>query len=498
MNGNDDAERPTERTPLLNTGHIGNIDVLPILPCIEPLVVSQEAKDVAVSSLRDLCPDPALSPAVRTSFSLVVLFYLRKRLIFRRQSNADIWEQWSREQRNIEVLGILDNEIRSVWAGFLDVQRSDEDIQTVLWQCFPYDGEGVRAQREFIHQLDVMPHDFLANDIVLRSIFQTWAHGRSTTNHRSSFIARSLGRLDVLCTPRVLHAVDLLFYMGYLVLFAYFLVFPRTGYSHSIQERSAPDVQEILLIVYTVSTLFQPPSGKLVPSVLVLLAFLSHLPYSPSPNDFAYGVLLFAFAWNVVGLHLPQHPSPLYLLPLSRILPLAVLVWHGVSRVFAPVVVFFLPALLVSLFLLSTSLSDVFLQGLTIGSLVPAPIESRVLFLILISVLLILLLCSLVMLVLVYPALLSKIPPSPWDQYSETIGLEARSVFIRLVLTYAEPYSFRPPFSLVQALVRMPITLASFVGRRKQDHRADKVERVVWRIVVAPLACLIAIFWMWN
>ena len=294
---------------------------------------------------------------------------------------------------------------------------------------------------------------------------------------------------------RVMHAIDLTILLCYMGLLAHFLILPP---SHVVDPTTVEvaGIREWSMVAYALTKLYDRPKPSMLPHVLVLGSFVAYLPWLPHPDDFAFGVLLFAFCWMVIDLHLPWSTSPLHLVPAELILPRSVLILHGVSRVFLPVVTFFLPALLLSLFLLSTSLADLFPNTLT-----PAPMESRIAFLSLLAVLFLLMICSLIMLIIVYPTFASHPLPSPWDQCSRPIGLEARRFYIRTIVQYSDPYFFPAPFSVFRLLIRLPEMVSVPFRDRGGAYRIPAihlVERVVWRVTVAPLAAVFGVFWLWG
>ncbi|GBE78265.1 hypothetical protein SCP_0111480 [Sparassis crispa] len=505
MNGlnnseHDDHEQPSERTALL-----ANINAPPHLdafeyPPIEPVILQITAKGISSCGSSDWCPNPLSSLAVQTAFSLVVLLELRKIVSSGASRSQQIWEQWSQEQEDAETLQYLDHHVLSVWSEFLSEERSAEEIESALWQPFPVRHESLRLLRvvDFLCYRGA-PRELLEHRIVYFSFIQTWKYGRRIQGRNPALSVRLIRIYDALCTPRVLHAVALVLHLSYLALLTHFVLFPPVR-SVSTVRSPTPDLREALLMIYSGARLLQTWSLGTCPFLLVLLVFLYCLPSVPFPDGLAYSVLLFAFSWNVIELHIPRAPSPIFLFPFPRILPLAVLIWQGISRIFFPVVMFFLPALLLSLFLLSTSLSDIFSHLLTVDSLDPAPMETRVAFISLFAVIFSLLLCSIIMLVLVYPSLpLDTQAHSPWDQYSKPVGLEARRALVRIVVAYCAPYAFPAPFNLVELLtVRLPVSLATVLGWKEVAMRFEVVERVFWRMTIGPIAAMVAGGWVWG
>ncbi|KAH9937627.1 uncharacterized protein B0H18DRAFT_971495 [Fomitopsis serialis] len=438
----------------------------------------------------DLCPIQLKSRADETAFSLIVLLYAR----------YNVLEQWQTGQRQVQDLHLLDQRLLGLWSAFLAQCHSELEVEAVLWMSFPYEKQGRESKRvvDFLSGHPVL-EEFLTHPVVLLSIRRTWRRGWVRNENERPFPTRLVHRFDALCTPRVLHAIDLILLMAYLATLAHFLVFPP---SRSIDPTAlaSPDSRERALMLYPVAKLFKPPVYSVVPYILVLGAFTSHLPQVPYPDDVAYGVLLFAFSWMIIDLHLPMSTSPLHLFPAEVVLPRSVLILHGIARIFIPVVTFFLPALLLSLFLLSTSLADLFPNAMR-TTFAPAPIESRVAFLSLFAVLFLLMVCSLVMLVLVYPSFASQTSCSSWDRCSKPIGLEARRFFIRTVIRYSTPYVFPAPFNLLQICIRVPAAVLTAVcggDNMASIHAPSLPERIVWRVTIAPLGVVFGAFWLWG
>lgn len=151
--------------------------------------------------------------------------------------------------------------------------------------------------------------------------------------------------------------LDLVLFLLYFIALVHYAVLPPISPVEQTQQVS-PGPREIFILVYAFSQLCRPWETTVLPSLLTLLAFAVCLPSVPRPQDGAYSVVLLAVSLHLLQLHLPRAPSPLFILPFDLALPLATLVQHGIFRIFIPVIAFFLPALLLALFLLSTSLSD--------------------------------------------------------------------------------------------------------------------------------------------
>lgn len=293
-------------------------------------------------------------------------------------------------------------------------------------------------------------------------------------------------------TSSVLHIIDILVYLAYLFILGSYSLHPLLG-----MQVPRADLRSYSLLIYSFSRLFRSWSGAIWPFVVVFLSFVASYPSFPLANSSAYAALLVAFAGHVVLLHTPVHPGPLFLLPPDQILPLAVLVWRGLSRLFVPVVAFFIPGLVLSLLLLATSLQQPFsLTFLNSAS----PMEARSVFFSLFIVLFLFLCCALAFSVLVQPFISSTESTAPWDRYSKSVGLEARQAFVRVVATYAGPYHFPAPLNLPHVLlVQVPRGLRVLAGcGTPSSNLIDLVERVLWRVTVAPLTFVVAAFWLWH
>src|SRR5262249_32932217 len=146
-------------------------------------------------------------------------------------------------------------------------------------------------------------------------------------------------------------------------------------------------------------------------------------PTLPSPGSIPFDLLLWAFVLHVVKLHLPTPPSPLFLFSQNRTLPLAIFVSRGISRVILPSVLFFLPALLFAMFVLSFSLMDILpnivavhLPPVHLSSSNPAPMETRITILYLLGTIIVVLVSS----VFIHATALLPFREelNPWDRYS--------------------------------------------------------------------------------
>lgn len=249
--------------------------------------------------------------------------------------------------------------------------------------------------------------------------------------------------------------------------------------------------------LYALSRVFQTWSLATPPFGLVLISFLASLSWTPLPETFAYILLLIAFSWNILLLHLPVHPSPLFLPQPEHILPLAVLVWRSLARTFIPILSFFIPGLFISFVLLSISLNDVFLlRPMVAFTSISSPLQCRVVFFGLLVIFFLSLYFALGFSVLIHPFLASDEGParSLWDRYSKSVGLEARQVYLHAVQTYAASYHFPAPLNLLHVLlVRIPRTWLIVAGLQALPTWLEFVEIALWRTVVAPCTFIVSV-----
>ncbi|TFK57373.1 hypothetical protein OE88DRAFT_1651062 [Heliocybe sulcata] len=339
----------------------------------------------------------------------------------------------------------------------------------------------------------------------MAGLYSIWCRGLPLTVRGSSepLSQKLFYRFTRICPPRFLHLLDLLFDLSYLALLANFVLDPPSR--PIITYGPSPvGIRGIFLILYSACSLLRSWSLSAFPGVIVLLSFMTCLPAVPYPGDNAFDALLLALSLQILALHLPEGPSPALLFNPERTLPLSTLFRSAVHRVFYPALVFFLPTLLITLYLLSTSLSDTFLNLNTLLGL-PAPMETRLAFMTLGIILLLLFISFVILLTLLFPFLTStSTSPSPesskWDRYTEAVGLNARRLFVRSVTTYSTPYFFPPLLNFVPfVLVTVPRVFLYVVGRGKGRVAVlERVEEGAWWALVAPLGLLVASLRAWG
>ena len=78
-------------------------------------------------------------------------------------------------------------------------------------------------------------------------------------------------------------------------------------------------------------------------------------------------------------------------------------------------------------------------------------------------------------------------------------GLAARQAFVCAVATYDVPYYYPAPLNLVPVLfVRLPAAVLALFGRKSAPRWLQLVEKILWRLCVAPLAFVFNGLWLWN
>lgn len=249
-------------------------------------------------------------------------------------------------------------------------------------------------------------------------------------------------------------------------------------------------IRAVLIVSYCTARVLRDSSLTRLPFLLTAIAFLSEVPAPPS-NDVGYSAILVALCIHVIQLHMPSSPSPFYLLPFHQALPLSTLLWNGFAKIYLPVLLLFLPALLVTSLLLSFSLADI--NIISTSAILSPPLEARTMFFLLLVTILLLLICSLGMLVLVYPLISSNSSGSPWDRYSTNTGLDARREFVRTVLTYTPPPSHSHTGLHLSLAAR---SSESYYMRIRAV--VTMIQRILWWISIGPLAILLICFLCWE
>jgi len=249
-------------------------------------------------------------------------------------------------------------------------------------------------------------------------------------------------------------------------------------------------------MTFAVASLARSWSIFTTPALIVFTAFSSSLPSVPLPDDIAFSALILAFALHALQLHFPRGPTPIFLLPFELCLPLCALLSKCIAQIMFPVLMLFLPILIITWSLAYLSLQGALLHIPMLRTL-PAPMETRTGLFVILVVELLLLIPSLLTPLIMVPSLPQKnSSSSTWDRYSEIVGLEARKAFVQAVITYSTPHTFPPPFNLLQSFFQLPSALLRAHGVPSSFLAAT--ERVLWRITVGPTAIVIAGMWWWG
>ena len=271
--------------------------------------------------------------------------------------------------------------------------------------------------------------------------------------------------------------------------------------SYSFRWSRTVDWRATLLLIFSFAFLARRPTKRSIPFVLTFLILVYTFPSSPQQDETAYVLELLVLAVQILKLHFPLAPSPILLFPNSKSFLLSGILWTVTFRIAVPAFIFFLPAFLLISFLLSVSLSDVFLWTTDLLIIGPAPINARVAFLVMLVIALVLFGCLATSLLLLNS---SVSPPSvhignviPWDSYTAHFGLQARQIFLDAITQYASPYYFPAPLNLVYiAFIGVPFNLLRLVVNRQWiSQLRSNVEVILWRSIVLPFLFLIHLVW---
>lgn len=297
--------------------------------------------------------------------------------------------------------------------------------------------------------------------------------------------------------------MDLLLQVAYLVLLAHYLLWPPPRPILSNLYLTI-GIRGILITIYAVANVCRL-AHNLIPSFIAAFAFLATLPSAPYPGGFAYALLLTAFILHILLLHIPRTPTPFLLFRPDSVLPLAELITSEFALTLRPAFLFWLPGLLVTLYLLSMSLVDdlPYLPPFHLNELrtfvnaTASPMETRQAFLALAIIMLVLIIFSTIITIL-YGASLrasTQTPLDAWERYSKPVGARARQCFIGALALYASPHTFPPPFNLLQLVfVHIPVSVLHLRGVREL-RAARMLESVLWWGTVGVCATIIAGVW---
>ncbi|KAF5368439.1 hypothetical protein D9758_002402 [Tetrapyrgos nigripes] len=430
---------------------------------------------------------------LQTAYSLAVLLSLRAEYQKVSQgTKGNSWDQWSAEKDATLAINAIERNIKQVWTATLRECSKPQDIDTVLWMSIPAEEGKDNTVRvvDFLTHPTQAPTEVLSHRLIHLSLLDRWRRGPSLDFSRSRHYLTI--RYDGLCTPRVVHAIELVIKIVFFVLLMSYTLHPPDMAIIYAEPLEAVGWREGFLIFLSLALSLSTFSLSNLPSYITFLAFFSALPSVPHPENLSFSFLLLSVFVLLFQLHEPHAPSPLFLFPHERTLPFAVFLHQGLQKTVGNLLLFFLPILLVSTFLLSSSLADtpfppLFFQLAT----EPTPVETRTAYFLL----------SFMVLFVGAISFFVTIPtvsflPSPetshWDRYSVTIGNIARASFFREVVAYSQPYPFPSVFNVVRLiLVRIPIIILDLFG---VDHPfMEKFERILWRVTVGPVVLLVTV-----
>ncbi|KAG6850816.1 hypothetical protein H0H93_008119 [Arthromyces matolae] len=158
------------------------------------------------------------------SFVLAVLLYLRSEKC-RAVSSNDLYDRWNFHEINIRGVAVLDNTLATIWTSFLAEYRSLRNINTVLWTPMHLQeiGNGPKVRVIDLLSESNSPISLLSHPVIISAIDDAWKHGVDTTEFRSQSL---LTRYDALGTPRVIHLIDWLAHVSFVVLVTHYLLYP--------------------------------------------------------------------------------------------------------------------------------------------------------------------------------------------------------------------------------------------------------------------------------
>lgn len=290
---------------------------------------------------------------------------------------------------------------------------------------------------------------------------------------------------------RILHLINILALFVYLVILVCYVM--RPSETASFGERSFGP-QGVFIVIYSLAAILEEPAACF-PFLLTFLCFV--VSWAPSPGETSYSLTLLAILLTILQLHIPYPSSPIHLLPPRDILPLSTFLLDGFITISVPVILFFAPLWVISSYLLSSALADIYPTLI----LKPAPMEARALFLSFSAFVMLLTISSLAFAILSSSQLAQggAGPTDRWDRYTLRIGLESRKVFVRTVAKYSSPFYFPVPFNLVSlVLVRIPKILILLIRKSEWIGGFDKLETALWSVLVLPLSFVLAGFWLWG
>ncbi|KAF8633926.1 hypothetical protein AX15_001111 [Amanita polypyramis BW_CC] len=430
---------------------------------------AQTLRDHGLQSIfiQDICPAFTVNDPRKLSFALSVLLYLRHLIIHEKYKNKEPYEKWSQEQTRKTDVETIEENIKELWDLFLDSRRDSQAIEKALWNKFPLEDRKLKTVRvvDFLTNFDA-PEGLAGHPVVASSLIRVWKQGLTVLVPPPDMTLAE--KYDACCTPRVIHFLDTISDFAYLALLVHVLNSPALM-------RRGLSIQEIVLLVFTAGGLLRLRSAHKLSYALTALAYISSIPGPPKPTQPSFILLTLSMGVHIAELHLARYPSPVYLFPVDLCLPLVVYLRQKFAQALIPVLLYLLPAFLFSAYLLSVSVADTFLGSL--GVFTPAPMETRVTYLIFSGLVATVATSCAVLISLGAPS----ITVDRWDRYSRAAGHEARISWFRIIVDCSKPNMFPSPLTFLQ-VPHLLVPSSDVVGL---------VERQIWRGVVGPFALVI-------
>jgi len=502
---------PTEATSLLPRAEYPLPQ--PRLPALKPYVQSlPPGHNPSFDEIKYLPPLEDASSSLRTAFGLLVLLYLicepDPLPINDNQLNA--WDVWSDAKHRKERQLSLERALMQFWRDF-ELDDGDKDLEQILWTEFIVDGDSDRVLRvvDFLPN-ERVPAQFLSQGAIEHVLEASWTRGVPRQVPYDSAEPALVLHYDRLCTPRVMHAQALFVQVLYIGFIMHYVLWPDVVTIFSRKTVSAANPREIFIVLFSLSdVLCRPVAPVSLASLLTLLAFVLSFPSAPLPDHAPFSLLLLSLFMHVFNLHFTT-PSPALLFPVSTITPMITLFRLLIARALRPAFYFCTPVVLLSSWFLSASLGE-FGLGLVLASLggaLASPAETRLAALMMFFFGVMMFLFTMFGVVIVFPSIISPVPhvdpgvpPSRWDAYQPpAIGIAARRYFVRVLLVYAQTHYFPSPVAAVQLVfVSVPALLIRVIGGKDLavNVRAG-VQALLWRVLIAPSAVIIASLWGWK
>ncbi|KLO13761.1 hypothetical protein SCHPADRAFT_940089 [Schizopora paradoxa] len=383
----------------------------------------------------------------------------------------------------------------------LSTESSDDELGNILWPTFALTKHTVSSS-ERISVIQTLlfesPPIIALDNRISKVLADAWRRGLPHERSETSAPLRP-GSYATIVAPRVLHLVDLSISVVYIGIASNYALDPA-GYSN-IRHADNVDPRSVLLLIYSVSRLLTAQWKQNIHFALTALSLMASKNLSPRMDDSTYILFLLSLSLNIVQLQLPVLPSPIFLIPSFRTLPISCILYTIISQIFIPALLFFLPVLLLVSVLLSLSLSDVFLLLQPQSFVGPAPENARFAFVMLGSLILALFSCLITCMVLASPTISQpRRAVLTWDAYGTKVGLAARRTFFGAVHHYSRPYPFPAPLNILEILfVAIPCnTLRALKREKSANHLEYTLKRVLWTSLVFPLATCAASVWLWG